>query len=226
MDVIKTFRHEVKYRINHLEMLKIRDKLQELMIVDQNVDGYMVRSLYFDSINDIDYYDKLSGVGERKKIRLRIYNDNPSKIKLEIKNKYDVHQLKESLIINQSTARELIKGNYDVLLKLDSDISIKIYEIMKNNCYLPKCIVEYDRLAFRTNTTTRITLDYNIKKSNDYSKFLEGNINYLPLINHNEAVLEIKYDRFLEPYIEKILNKYISNNESVSKYVMSRNLEE
>ena len=33
----------------------------------------MVRSLYFDSLEDSDYYDKLDGVMNRKKIRLRIY---------------------------------------------------------------------------------------------------------------------------------------------------------
>ena len=41
--------------------------------------------------------------------------------------------------------------------------------------------------------------------------------------NNKEVVLEVKFDRFLEPYISNILAKYTSNNQSVSKYIMGRN---
>lgn len=225
MEVLKTFRHEHKYRINKIEMYNIRDKLMELMPVDRNIDGYMVRSLYFDSINNIDYYDKLGGLYNRKKIRLRIYENNPSYAKLEIKKKSDNHQLKESVVVSRDVANSLIKGDYQVLLNLNSDVALEIYDIMMSNCYRPKCIIEYERIAFMSNTTTRVTLDYNIRRSNDIDSFLNGDINYLGLTNYNEAVLEVKFDRFLEPYIGKVLNNFVTNNESVSKYVMGRNVE-
>ena len=62
MEILKTFRHENKYRLDKNGMYKIRDKLSNLLHVDRSIDGYTVRSLYFDSVNDIDYYDKLAGV--------------------------------------------------------------------------------------------------------------------------------------------------------------------
>ena len=58
MKVLKTFRHEYKYMISYDEMLKLRSKLNKLLDIDRSYDGYMVRSLYFDSLEDNDYYDK------------------------------------------------------------------------------------------------------------------------------------------------------------------------
>lgn len=223
MEVIKTFRHEYKYQINRDEMYKLRDTLSKILKIDRSIDGYMIRSLYFDSINDIDYYDKIDGNYERKKIRFRIYENNPNIVKLEIKRKIDYHQLKESLIINKEIAMEIINGKYDSLLRMNNPLAIELYNIMVSNCYRPKCIIEYKRIAFMSNEDTRITLDYDIKRSNDIENFFDGFINYYELINKYEVLLEVKYNKFIESYISKVLSKYITNNSSISKYIMGRN---
>jgi len=224
MNVLKVFRHEYKYSISYEEMLNLRTKLNELLTIDRNYNGYMVRSLYFDSINDIDYYEKLDGLINRKKVRLRIYEPNANKVKLELKSKYDYHQQKESLIITKEEAEELLKENYSILLNHEEEIAKKIYTIMSTNCYKPKVIVEYLRIAYTTRNDTRITFDYNIKRSNDINSFFDENNNYLNITPPQNIVLEIKFNRFLEPYISNVLGKYVANKESVSKYVMGRNL--
>lgn len=224
MEILKIFRHENKYRLDKNGMYKIRDKLSNLLHVDRSIDGYTVRSLYFDSVNDIDYYDKLAGVCNRKKIRLRLYGKNFDLIKLEIKAKYDNHQLKKSLIIDKKTAIYLMNGYYEVLLYLNNNDALEIYDIMRSNCYRPKCIIEYDRIAFTSNNNTRITMDYNVRKSNNIWEFLLEEPNYVNLTNYNEVILEVKFDRFLEPYIGKVLKDNMNNQESISKYVMGRNV--
>ena len=90
--------------------------------------------------------------------------------------------------------------------------------------YKPKTIIEYKRIAYITSTTTRITFDFDIQCSNDIDKFFEDNINYNYLTTKKDIVLEVKFDRFLEPYISSILAEYKVNQQSVSKYVMARNL--
>ena len=224
MEVLKTFRHENKYRLDRNSMYNIRDKLSRVLSVDRDIDGYTVRSLYFDSVNDIDYYDKLAGACNRKKIRLRIYGKNFDLIKLEIKCKYDNHQLKKSLIINKKTAMYLIHGYYEVLLYLNNEDAVEIYNIMRSNCYRPKCIIEYDRIAFTSNNNTRVTMDFNVRKSNNVEEFFLDEPNYINLINYNEVILEIKFDRFLEPYIANVLKGSVNIQESISKYVMGRNM--
>lgn len=222
METLKTFRHEYKFVIPYEEMLNLRQKLDELLTLDRG-NSYIVRSLYLDSYDDQDYYDKLNGEICRKKIRLRIYDITSDKVKLEIKAKYDYHQLKESLVISKKDANEIINGNYEFLLNYDNEVAEKIYLILKEG-YKPKVIIEYDRLAYITTTTTRITFDYNIKRSTDFENFFTDNINYVDLVDGKDVVLEVKFDRFLEPYISKVLEKYVSRYQSVSKYMMGRNI--
>jgi len=223
MSVLKTVRHEYKFVIPYEEMLALRMKLNKLLDIDRCDDGYMIRSLYFDSVDDIDYYDKLNGEMERKKIRLRIYEPNGELVKLELKAKYDYHQLKESLIIKKDDAMELINGNYNILLNYKEDLAKRIYIILTTGYYKPKVIIEYKRIAYMGKTTTRITFDFEIKSSNNIEDFFEEDINYIDNIDRKDVVLEVKFDRFLEPYISLILDKYISRSQSVSKYMMGRN---
>lgn len=223
MEILKTFRHEYKFVIPYGDMLKLRSKLDEVLTLDRD-GSYIVRSLYFDTPDDSDYYAKQGGEMIRHKIRLRIYDTKDNKAKLEIKGKYDYHQLKESLVISKDDAINIINGNYEALLLMDNDLAKRLYAYFMTG-YRPKVIIEYDRIAYITSTTTRITLDYNIKKSNDFGKFYQDDINYFDLTDKKDVVLEVKFDRFLEPYISKILEKYISRYQSVSKYVMGRNVE-
>ena len=226
MEVLKTFRHEYKYLIPYEDMLILRKKLNEVLDIDRCEDGYLIRSLYFDSIEDEDYYDKLGGEINRKKIRLRIYEPNPNFVKLEIKSKYDTHQLKKSLIIDKNTAEALIKENYDVLLNYDDETAKEAYTILRKGLYKPKIIIEYQRIAYTTGTTTRITFDFDLKSSLDIESFFDEEINYNDLNSKTDVVLEIKFDRFLEPYLSNILSSYSTRHESVSKYVIGRNLME
>ena len=57
---------------------------------------------------------------------------------------------------------------------------------------------------------------------NDYS--LNNTILYLDLTDKKDIILEIKYDRFLEPYITDVINNVIVRGQSVSKYIMGRNV--
>jgi len=223
MEILKTFRHEYKYVISYDEMLRLRTKFNEVLNIDRNYNGYMIRSLYFDSVNDDDYYDKLGGEVNRKKIRLRIYEPNSKKVKLELKSKYDIHQLKESLVISREDAEELIKENYEILLKYNSEIANKIYIMLKKGLYKPKVVIEYQRIAYITGTTTRVTFDFDIKSSTNIKDFFKENINYTYITDKKDVVLEVKFDRFLEPYISNILSNYQSRFQSVSKYIMGRN---
>ena len=223
MSVLKTFRHEYKFVIPYEEMWILREKLNIVLDIDRDYNGYMIRSLYFDSIDDEDYYDKLNGEMERKKIRIRIYEPKGKLVKLELKAKYDYHQLKESLIINKKDAQELIKGNYNVLLNYQEDLAKRIYVMLMSGYYKPKVIIEYKRIAYKGKTTTRITFDFEIKSSTKVEDFFEENINYIDNIDKKDVVLEVKFDRLLEPYISTILNKYVSRSQSVSKYIMGRN---
>lgn len=222
METLKTLRHEFKYVMPYEEMLNLRKELDDVLTLDRG-GPYLVRSLYFDEFNDMDYYDKLNGEMLRKKVRLRTYDPESNLTKLEIKSKNDIHQLKESLILERKESENIIKGNYDNLLLMDNPLAKRFHELFILG-YRPKVIIEYDRIAYITNTTTRITFDLNVRKSNDFDNFFHKNLNFYELTNKADVILEVKFDRFLEPYISKILEKYTNRYQSVSKYIMGRNV--
>ncbi|WP_336623251.1 VTC domain-containing protein [Streptococcus canis] len=62
-------------------------RFSQLMNLDSHSsgDGYTIRSLYFDSLEDVDWQEKEDGIELRRKIRLRNYGSHSSFAKLEMK---------------------------------------------------------------------------------------------------------------------------------------------
>ena len=85
------YRHELKYYINRgdYEILsrRLRSCIQQDENAQKNGGEYFIRSLYFDSPFDDALWEKLSGVDERDKFRIRAYNGCDDVIKLECKHK-------------------------------------------------------------------------------------------------------------------------------------------
>lgn len=102
-------RHELKYLITPAELTVLRNTLAPLMQLDQGHE-YLIRSLYFDTINDDALEEKIAGVGNRKKYRIRIYNFSDRVIKLECKSKYGDLISKQSVSIPRELADQLIAG--------------------------------------------------------------------------------------------------------------------
>ena len=79
------FRNELKYYINLFEYNILKSKLKLILKSDKNSNSkgdYKIRSLYFEDKNLSSLYEKQAGIINRKKFRLRLYNDDSSYIKL------------------------------------------------------------------------------------------------------------------------------------------------
>ena len=70
------YRYELKYLLNSSQAIILKKKLSLIMEHDANtIDGYyFIRSLYFDDVNNTAYYEKIDGLEEREKYRIRFYN--------------------------------------------------------------------------------------------------------------------------------------------------------
>ena len=78
-------RHELKFFINEMQYHLLSNALDHVLHRDPNGDEnneYHIRSLYFDTVYDNALYDKLDGVQNRDKYRIRIYNLSDKVIKL------------------------------------------------------------------------------------------------------------------------------------------------
>ena len=223
-----TLRKEIKYILPYGQALIIRKQLDKLIPRDDHcIDApYSVRSLYFESVNGTDFSDKLAGLEDRKKIRLRIYDGDLSLCKLEIKQKTGDWQQKHSLILPMEAARELTHGNYDILKKYfqGNETSIKAYSIMSQGQYRPAVQIEYDRIAYHYPMyDTRITLDINIRASESNMDIFSKKVNYTPVMPEN-IVLEIKYNGKLMGFISSIFSPYHLTQNSYSKYCSGRQI--
>ena len=81
-------RHELKFFISEMQYQVLSRQLDRVLWRDPNGDEnneYHIRSLYFDTIFNDALFDKLDGVQNRNKYRIRIYNLKDKLIKLECK---------------------------------------------------------------------------------------------------------------------------------------------
>ena len=78
-------RHEWKHEISYSDLLAIRQRLYAVAKRDVHaVNGkYLIRSLYFDNMADKALREKLDGISNREKFRIRYYNGDTSVIRLE-----------------------------------------------------------------------------------------------------------------------------------------------
>ncbi len=190
---------------------------------NNGISGYNVRSLYFDTLYNNDYQEKIDGIGTRKKIRLRVYDPDSSYAMLEMKQKQGDAQKKRSLKIDREDAKSMINGNYSVLLKYADSFATECYGYMTMKLYRPKAIVEYHRKAFiARENKTRITLDSHIVATETNHDIFSENLSVSPVLDVFNAVLEVKYNGFLLSYIKDVLQLADKSPLAVSKYCLAR----
>lgn len=220
------YRHEYKYICNATQNAILKVRAQGILRRDSHAgsDGaYRIRSLYFDDSDDKCYYENESGIGERAKYRIRIYNSDSSRITLEKKSKNRGMTLKTAVEIDEECCRGLMAGR-NVERKGDMPDILKqlLLEMQKKNMR-PKVIVEYVRYPFiERNGNVRITFDEAISSSNEIGSFLDRNITVRPIMEKGQGIMEVKWDEFLPDYIKETMQLDSLNWNSFSKYYLCR----
>lgn len=225
--MLTVLRREEKYALSIQEALCYADRFSALLQPDHfsRNGSYAVRSLYFDTADDKDFFDKLNEQNLRRKVRLRIYSPSDTTAKLELKQKENIYQKKRSLSIKRADAHALINGNFSVLLKYSSPFSAEMFSIMTEECYRPKSIVEYQRRAFMAKENNiRITFDSQICATESNFDLFSPNLPLSPILDSSKTILEVKYDQFMLGYISDIISQIDRRSYSSSKYCLSRKL--
>ena len=226
-EILDVLRKEKKFVISDVVSTNLGNFCSKVLHEDQNNGdkGYIVRSLYFDTVFNTDYEQKMAGEELRKKIRLRIYNPNDQFAKLEMKQKQNDNQRKRSLKITREHAMRLIDGDYSCLLEYDQKFALELYTTMTMQMYIPKCVIEYDRKAFiLEENNTRLTFDSNIRATEANVNIFDEELCLYPIYPMEKTVLEVKYNNFLLSYIKDIINPVDKIETSVSKYCLARSV--
>lgn len=221
----RVFREEKKFLISLPEALQISSRLSQVMLEDAHngIHGYRIRSLYFDTIDDTDYYEKAAGVELRRKLRLRCYDPSADYAMLEMKQKQGASQLKRSLRVTREDAERLRRGDYAPLLRYPEAFAAECYTLLHSRCYRPKTIVEYDRKAFiAKENKIRITFDSRVEATESCLDLFSPRLNMNPVLDPYCVVLEVKFNGFLLSYLRQLINSVDKSELSVSKYALAR----
>ena len=231
MPVIRNIplRHELKYLITPAELSVLRGVLKPITQFDPNGDEnneYMIRSLYFDTINDDALMEKIAGVGNRKKYRIRIYNFSDRVIKLECKSKYGDLISKQSVSIPRDLAEQLIAGDPEGLQRMRHPLLHDVYREMRTRLLRPAVIVDYVREAYiHPAQEVRITFDKQLRTGLYSTDLFNPSLPTYPVFDDPVEVLEVKYDEFLPAHLQTVLSGITAQRSAVSKYTWCRRYE-
>ena len=226
----KGYRHELKYYITLGEYELLQRKLSLTMERDafakKNGGEYFIRSLYFDDRADSAFREKLSGIDERDKFRIRIYDMRDDVIKLECKHKSNGYIKKQSIGLSRKEYEKLISGDRLFLLNRPEPFARRMYLEFAQRALKPAVIVDYTREAFVfPMEDVRVTFDKNVRTGLRSVDMFNAGIPTYPVIDDYGMVLEIKFNRFLPTYIRSLLQLEASQRSAISKYVLCRRFE-
>jgi len=220
------FRHEIKHYISYFDYLELVSRLKYLTKRDENAspDGsYKVRSLYFDNLYDKALLEKVDGVQDREKFRIRYYNGDTSFIRLEKKSKRSGLCQKQSAVISKEQCLMLLDGNLQFLKESSNPLFLELYAKMHTQLLRPKSIVAYTRCAFVYPAgNVRLTIDKDILASSNVAQFLNPQ---LPCRKVSKTIIfEVKYDDFLPRVIADAIQINSRQAAAFSKYAVCRAL--
>ena len=216
-------RHEEKYIITYRQYLMLKDRAMQVLNPDPNgQDGsYLINSLYFDDRLDHALDEKLDGLPDHSKFRIRAYDLSPEFIKLEKKDKHGILTQKQDARINWEQAAMLSNGQFDL-----ADFEGEAYELaaqMQSAGLIPTVVVRYRRDAFYfEGTDARLTFDTELEAiSPDPLALFSKKITGLPVLDRNSVIMEIKYGDYIPTFLRK-LTAVSCTQLSVSKYALCR----
>ena len=222
-------RHELKYFITPAELNVLRSSLKPVMQLDPNGNEnneYHIRSLYFDTINDDALEEKIAGVGNRKKYRIRIYNFSDKIIRLERKSKRGDYISKLSCSISRDLAEQIIAGDPYGLETLNHPLLQDVYRMMTTYLLRPAVIVDYVREAYiHPCEETRVTFDKQLRTGYVSSDLFNPELPTYPCLDFNQVILEVKYNRRFPEYVLPLVSSIPAQRSAISKYTLCRRYE-
>ena len=223
---VKRWRHEYKYMIDAKQENLLLVKASCVLSKDPHVrdDGtYLIRSLYFDDMNDTCLAENLSGSDPRSKFRIRYYNSDINRIVLEKKMKSHGMCLKESCNLSQEECYTLMNGFFPIISEDMPDIKKKLLSELEIRGLFPKTIVTYERVPFvYSGGNVRVTFDRKITSSDDIEFFLTDNYKQRPVLPCGHCILEVKWDEVMPLHIKETLRIERLEWTAFSKYFMCR----
>ncbi len=183
---------------------------------------YEVHSLYFDTPRLKNYYEKIHGVLNRKKPRIRLYHKELEKntnVFFEIKRRSGEIILKDRAITSVEDLQNF-PNNPCFLLQDDQRDQAFFNEFIFDHYHLgmmPMVLVSYKRKPFFSKFTRnfRVTFDYDMHAAKPKGiDFMADYISFSP----EKVIMEVKFNGKMPLWFSEIIEMYGLEKVSFSKY--------
>ena len=216
-------RHEEKYIIDYKQYALLKSRIQGILTPDAHGDhgSYLITSLYYDDHLDNALAEKLDGLPEHSKFRIRTYGCSDAVIHLERKDKHGIMTHKLSADLTKAQVSGMLEGQFD--LQSFSGAAYDLAAQMQSKKLIPTVAVRYLRDAYvYPGTDVRLTFDTDLEAiSPDPQALFSSSFSGVPVLDRNSIIMEIKYGSHLPAFMRKLTN--ISCQQlSVSKYALCR----
>lgn len=216
-------RHEEKYIIDYSQYAVLKSRASQILTPDSHGQNgsYSIASLYFDDPGDTALLEKLDGLPEHTKFRVRVYDSTSDVIRLERKDKRGILTEKFSAALTLRQLKLLQEGRW-----MPEDFSGKtenlVTQIRAAGLH-PAVIVRYRRDAFYfPGTDLRLTFDTCLEALPPQSELLFSPASVgVPALEKGSVIMEIKYGAYTPSFIRK-LTAVNCKQLSVSKYALCR----
>jgi len=220
----RVYRHEYKYRISTMSAELLKYRLSLLMRPDKNAgdDGsYFIRSLYFDDIQHTAFHEKLWGVSQRAKYRLRFYNHDSKYTIFEKKEKSGIYMCKQTVKTSPDQVNAIMSSDWLNLSRDESPLLKEYGALCTFRHMTPQVIVDYDRTAFTYPiSNVRVTLDTDLRTAPYKYDMFDRRLATIPIYPEGEQLLEVKFNEFLPEVIRLALDDIPKVLVANSKYAL------
>lgn len=229
-------RSEIKYLVPVRALSALRAAISPMLKLDKygmgyEKVGYTVRSIYLDTHRLMYYHEKIEGLKDRKKIRIRGYNQvtPDTTVFLEIKRKTEAKIAKERTPIPFDQLLATFQSSNPVAHLASSPSSpdahvsaTRFFYHVKQHQLNPINTVVYEREAFegKTDPTLRITFDRNLRSTIFPSLNQLFEEEALSEVIPDHFILEIKYNINFPYWMTPVLARFGLQKQALSKYVM------
>ncbi len=224
----KNFRHEYKYLISRESARLLKMRLPHVMQRDPHAGEtgqYTIRSLYFDDLAYGAFEEKVSGVDNRIKYRIRCYNYDDQIFKLEKKEKKGHLTRKTAQKVSKADVISLQKNPRQRCPHYSAGLAEELRLACVSKGTKPVVLVDYDRTPFvSVYGNTRITLDENLRTIPYAADIFAPATPAVPVMEPDQVILEVKFDDFLPGHLAAALADIPKAPMAISKFAMCLNL--
>ncbi len=220
-------RYELKYLVHTSQREALLRKLRENMVTDPEggeSGSYRVTSLYYDSPELHCYRAKVDGIKFRRKLRVRVYGEDPSPERpamIEIKQKHRRTVTKRRICVPLHEAHAICArtGSPSVTAPKDLEVVREVAHLVDALNLAPRCVISYRRQALmgsRFEPGLRVTFDTDVAASRPTEDLNRGTRHLF--VPRDYMIMEVKINDRVPMWMSGLLERHQCELRRVSKY--------